>query len=71
VKSADLALECGQPGIDNSIPLATFSLGIRRLIMADKWKGDTLGIYGAYDFGWVMRPHPKNPSQDDLVGGFV
>ena len=39
--------------------------------MTDKWKEDTLGIYGAYDFGWVMRPRPKNPSQEDLVRGFV
>jgi hypothetical protein len=39
--------------------------------MADKWKEDTLGIYGAYDFGWVTRPRPKNLSQDDLVRGFV
>jgi hypothetical protein len=46
--------------------LATFGVGIRRLLFADKFKPG--GSYSSpYDVGWTLRPRPENPPQDDLL----
>ena len=49
------------------LTLATFGVGIRRLRMADNWEPNLYQGDSTFDFGWVMKPHPQNPSTEDLI----